>query len=148
MKNISANQIVSMTDLDKSMEERSIFNSKKKTLATIHNMSNNPNPINRTYKIYNDGQLEHLDQIAKQTLFFENLKSGREEQYENIMNNIKNDPNRFIHAGKKETFFVNKKNAEGFTPLYIVTLNGHYNLVKTLIENGADHLIKNGVCIK
>jgi hypothetical protein len=147
LKNISANLIISMTDLDRSIEERSVFQSKKKTLASIQNMSKNPNPVCRTFKIYNDGQLEHLDQIAKQNLFFENLKSGRVENYENILNSIKNDPNKFIHAGKKETYFVNKKNPEGFTPLYIVTVNGHYNLVKTLIENGADHLIKNGVNI-
>jgi len=147
LKNISANLIISMTELDRSIEERSVFQSKKKTLASIQNITNVPNPVCRTYKIYNDGQLEHLDQIAKQNLFFENLKSGRVENYENILNNIKNDPNKFIHADKKETYFVNKKNPEGFTPLYIVTVNGHFNLVKILVENGADHLIKNGVNI-
>ena len=40
---------------------------------------------------------------------------------------------------------MNKKNLEGYTPLYIATVNGHCNLVKILIDNGADHLLKSGV---
>jgi ankyrin repeat protein len=39
--------------------------------------------------------------------------------------------------------FVNTKNSEGNTSLHWAVLNGHYDVVKLLLENGADVDIKN-----
>jgi len=57
----------------------------------------------------------------------------------------KNEPYKYMFGEqKKHLFFVNKKNSDGLTPLYVVIINGHLKLVKVLIEHGADHLIKTG----
>ena len=46
---------------------------------------------------------------------------------------------------QKNMFFVNQKNENFITALYVATINGHLKIVKFLCENGANHLIRNGV---
>ena len=106
------------------------------------------NVQNQQYKIHNDAENIYLDFIAKQSILFVYLKSGSKENFEYISNLIKKDPNRFIfNDSNKHKYFVNQRNEEFLTPLYIATINGHLNFVKLLVENGSDHLMKNGVII-
>jgi len=50
-----------------------------------------------------------------------------------------------FNSSQKNKYFVNQKNIEFVTPLYVATINGHLKIVKFLCENGADYLMKNGV---
>jgi len=93
----------------------------------------------------NDEENEELSFIYRQTKLFELIKSGKDSNLKKIGDLISKDPNKYLYdSSKKELFFINKKNFEFITPLYVATLNGHLNVVKILIENGADHLGKIG----
>ena len=43
----------------------------------------------------------------------------------------------------KKNNFVNEPNYQDFTPLFVACLNGHENIVKILIDNGANFLLLN-----
>ena len=77
------------------------------------------------------------------------MSSGSDDNFENIVEIVNNDPNKFIFTNsQKNKYFVNQKNEENITPLYVATVNGHLKIVKFLCENGGDHQIKNGVKFK
>ena len=100
----------------------------------------------KQYKIYNDEEMTQLEYIAKQTRFFSCIASGTEEYFHIISEIVKNDPNKYIfNYSQKHKYFINQKDENFITALYVATINGHLKIVKFLCENGADHLIKNGV---
>jgi len=49
---------------------------------------------------------------------------------------------RFILEPNDAMHFLNRKNNQGWTPLYIAAKNGNIEVVKLLIENKADYTIK------
>jgi ankyrin repeat protein len=79
----------------------------------------------------------------KQILLFEYVASGLDEKIGDIIRIIKSDPRRGKY--KKEDYYINKKNHEGFTALYTACLNGHIKIVEILLEYDANHLAYSGV---
>ncbi len=68
-----------------------------------------------------------------------------DEKINDIIRIIKSDPR--IGKYKKEDYYINKKNHEGFTALYIACLNGHIRIVEILLEYDANHLVYCGVLL-
>ena len=111
-------------------------------------MTQNLHPPQKQYKIYNDEETMQLEFIAKQSKFFCCICSGSVEHFVFISNSVINDPNKFLFdSTQKNKYFINQKNENFITALYVATINGHLRIVKFLCENGADYLIKNGVII-
>ena len=141
-KTISTNEIKSIADLEKSIEERSIQNSRRKSNVSSSHIDLGKN-LEKPQKI---SQNDEIDNMNKTKDFFGLLKFGSKESNDIIERILKNDLNKLIFGlNKKNLHIVNIKNTEGFSPLYIVVINGNLNLVKILMENGANHLIKNVV---
>jgi ankyrin repeat protein len=87
--------------------------------------------------------LDNFEEFKKQVLLFEYVSSGLDEKIIDIVKIIKSDPR--IGKYKKEDLYINKKNHEGFTALYIACLNGHIKIVEVLLEYDANHLEYCGV---
>jgi hypothetical protein len=88
---------------------------------------------------------QKIELLEKQTKLFEYCAGGLDSNFPKIIKLIKDDPTRnFFDDSQKNKFFVNQKNYDGVTPLYIACLNGHLKVVEILLINGADHLIKCG----
>ena len=105
-----------------------------------------PSNFPKQYKLKNDEELIQLEFFAKQIKFFEYLSSGEDENFDEINELVNNDPNKYMFdSSQKNKFFVNQKNIEFVSPLYVATINGHLKIVKFLCDNGADILMKNGV---
>lgn len=58
------------------------------------------------------------------------------------MNELRNDPRRFIWTRKDPQHLINIKNEYGQTPLYVACKHGNLNIVKTLIGEGCNPYIK------
>ena len=86
-----------------------------------------PLDTNKDSSIRNDNP---MDYITEQIKLFQYIENGvcDEEQIKKIL---------------KIPKIINDTNYEGATPLYAACANGHVNIAKILIENGADHLKKN-----
>ena len=89
--------------------------------------------------------LDDFEEFQKQVIFFEYVASGLDEKINDIVKIIKSDPR--IGKYKKEDYYINKKNHEGFTALYVACLNGHIKIVQILLEYDANHLVFCGVII-
>lgn len=55
---------------------------------------------------------------------------------------IQKDPKRFMLDFADSSHFVNKKNNNGWTALYIAAKNGNLDAVKCMIEHKADPMLK------
>jgi ankyrin repeat protein len=86
---------------------------------------------------------DQFEEFTKQLYFFESIACGEDRDVEDIVKIVKNDPRRSLYDKKK--YYINKKNHEGFTPLYIACLNGHAKIVDILLKYDADHLELCGV---
>ncbi len=89
--------------------------------------------------------LDDFEEFQKQVVFFEYVASGLDEKINDIVKIIKTDPRRGKY--KKEDYYVNKKNHEGFTALYIACLNGHIKILEVLLEYDSNHLVYCGVSV-
>jgi hypothetical protein len=87
--------------------------------------------------------LDNFEEFQKQLVFFEYVASGLDEKINEIIKIIESDPR--IGKYKKEDYYINKKNHEGFTALYIACLNGHIKIVEVLLKYDANHLVYCGV---
>lgn len=135
MKNVNTQNISSLSDYDRSM---SCFG--------MGRAINKKNIINKNNSIEEDAFIENFEEVTNQIKLFEYISSGLDENIETIIKIIKSDPKRNIYdISQKNHYFVNKKNYEGYTALYIACLNGHTKIVDILLTFHADHLIKCGV---
>ena len=97
-------------------------------------------------KINKEGTQDNLDQLKQQILFFECVASGKDENIDKIINFVKKDPKRNLYdESQKQNYFINQKNHEGFTALYVACRNGHTKIVNVLLKWNGDPLIKCGV---
>jgi len=143
MKNVDAKYIKSLHELDLSFDQyEQIHQIRKK-----NNLINSPNE-EMTDKIEEHEKLfdENYEELTKQYRLFDYITSGLDENREKIIKIVQNDKMREKFGKEnKQYYFVNKKNLEGFTPLYNSCLNGHVKITELLLNNDADHLIKCGV---
>jgi hypothetical protein len=137
MRNIEAKNVVSVGDLDRAFNEN-IEKGKDSIKPISINKAEN-------VEVYNPNDLK---EVTKQVTLFQYVKYGREKDIPEILKIIKSDTrkNTFDQTNKanKPYFFINQKNYEGLTLLYVACLNGHVNMSKILLDNGADHLQKCG----
>ena len=142
-----------MTDDLQDHYENWFLNNKIDTIKENFSLKDSPTsatqnvyPRQKQYKIHNQEEIIQLDLIAKQSRLFSYVASGSEENLWIISELINNDPNKYMYDfSQKNMFFVNQKNENFITALYVATINGHLKIVKFLCENGANHLIRNGV---
>jgi len=132
MRTYFIKRIYTIKELD---QETELFQKTWKNGITSKKKTNN------LYKVIADRALEELDFIKKQTEFFEEVATG--ENFDIIKKAINNDASKFVSTDKNE-YFINKKNPDGLTALYLATVCGHLEIVKLLIENDGNQLIKCG----
>ena len=100
------------------------FHKKEKNRKEIFN--------NKESKEINDSTNdEHMKYIFDQIKLFQIIEYGYDKYKNEIIDLI------------KKNNFINDKNYENCTPLYIACINGFENIAKILIDNGADYLLLN-----
>ena len=135
MKNVNTQNISSLSDYDRTM---SCFGNGRLNKKNIVNKNNSIEE--------EDSFIDNFEEVTNQIKLFEYISSGLDENIDTIIKIIKSDPKRNIYdISQKDHYFVNKKNYEGYTALYIACLNGHSKIVDILLNFHADHLIKCGV---
>jgi ankyrin repeat protein len=126
----------SINELDKSLN---YYNRKSKK----HNESDTViQPKDNKLNCLTENQ-DQFEEFTKQLYFFESIACGEDRDIEDIIKIVKNDPRRSLYD--KKGYYINKKNHEGFTPLYIACLNGHAKIVDILLKYDADYLELCGV---
>ncbi|CAG9328139.1 unnamed protein product [Blepharisma stoltei] len=85
--------------------------------------------------------LEH----KRRESLFEHIRRGSKSDLDAIEKLVYNDPKKFLVNPTSELSFLNKRNVVGRTPLYEAALNGYPNVIRCLIEFGANPLIKSEV---
>jgi ankyrin repeat protein len=135
MKNVNTQNISSLSDYDRTM---SCFGNGRLNKKNIVNKNNSIEE--------EDAFIDNFEEVTNQIKLYEYISSGLDENIDTIIKIIKSDPKRNIYdISQKEHYFINKKNYEGYTALYIACLNGHTKIVDILLNFHADHLIKCGV---
>lgn len=131
MRHISARSVKSLTEIDRTMDG---WEKKQKHRGD--------NELFRVESNFND----EFEEITKQIKLFNYLSSGLDENVEKIAELVRKDPKRnLFDENSKQHYFINQKNYEGVTPLYVACLNGHIKIVEVLMKYNADHLMKCGV---
>lgn len=143
MKHVNTKHVRSLTELDRT------FNSFQK------NRDKKKNNISHTVKMdvkkerEDDSFDNNFEEITKQIRLFDYVSAGLEEDLDKIAAIVKNDPMRDRYSEQnKNYYFINQKNSDGFTVLYIACSNGHLNMVELLLKYNADYLQKCGVSFK
>jgi len=91
------------------------------------------------------GTTENLQMITNKMRFFEFVSSGKDENTEKIIHYLKHDPNRNLYdKDQRQNYFVNQKNYEGSTALYVSCLNGFITITDVLLQWDGDPFIKCG----
>jgi hypothetical protein len=138
MRSISTNHVKSFTEIERTLNYWELQHKEKK--QTVNGFMAPKNSYSHPK--------DEWEEITTQMLLFELISSGLDENLDKIIRIVKKDPKRNLFPeSEKHQFFINQKNYEGFTPLYIACLNGHVKFAEVLIKYGADHLMKYGVTI-
>ena len=78
----------------------------------------------------------------RQEILFSCVERGSSEDLLQIQKELSDDPYRYLHCGSHPFSLVNKRHiATNQTPLYVAAKHGNIEVVKLLVEQGADHLI-------
>ena len=133
MKCVNTKSVKSLSDIDRTLN----------VFEKIHRIrKQNGNYVKDTDNDFSDD----FEEITKQIKLFDYVSSGCDENIEKIQEIVKDDKMRNMYdQHQKEYYFINKKNFDGLTALYMACQNGHYKVVDVLLKNHADHLIKCGV---
>ncbi|CAD8112329.1 unnamed protein product [Paramecium sonneborni] len=79
-----------------------------------------------------------LKNIQMQQALFTSIEKGySSDRIEEILNK---DPKKYFYDSKSPFSLANKKNQKGLTPLYVAAKLGHLEIVKILIDKGANPL--------
>lgn len=114
-------------DLDISFEAKNSFESEK----PFHRGENTLNDIITEYS-----KISQCEDFVTQ---------GEESNLNKLKQILMSDPKRNIFGkSERDRYFVNQKNPEGLTYIYMACLNGHVNYVDLLLDCDANHLIKCG----
>jgi hypothetical protein len=140
MKNPNCKVLKTIADLDKSIDQYTKIHGNRKKLEIQEGAEKEEVYVDE------DQMLDNVEEISKQCKLFEYISSGHEENFEEIVKIVKNDKMRLSYdKNQKQHYYVNKKNWDGVTPLYVACQNGHLKIVDLLIQYDSDHLIKCGV---
>jgi hypothetical protein len=143
MKNPNCKVLKTVADLDKSIDQYTKIHENRKKLELQEDGHKEEEFVEE------DQMLDNVEEISKQCKLFEYISSGQEENLEEIEKIVKNDKMRFSYdKNQSHHYYVNKKNWDGITPLYVACQNGHLKVIDILMRCDADHLIKCGVSIK
>jgi hypothetical protein len=109
---------------------------KNLSLSNISEIFNKKMPIQNKNKFKNSiieekEKDKEMSYILDQIKLFQLVKYGYDKYEEDIIKLL------------KKNNFVNEPNYQEFTPLYLACLNGHENIVKILLDNGANFLLLN-----
>ncbi|CAG9328202.1 unnamed protein product [Blepharisma stoltei] len=82
-----------------------------------------------------------LSDLRREQTLFRCAEQGRGEDLQRLVWEIDNNPYRYLVPATHPQSFLNKRNGEGKTALYVACKNGNLEVVKILIEKGAVHQI-------
>jgi ankyrin repeat protein len=135
MKCVNTKSVKSLTEIDRTLN---IF-------EKIHKIRKlNGNYVRDDENDFSD----NFEEMTRQLKLFEYVASGHDDDIDKIAEIVRDDKMRNMYdVHQKEHYFINKRNYDGFTALYVACLNGHIKVVDVLLKNHADHLMKCGVKI-
>lgn len=79
-----------------------------------------------------------LKDLRRQQTLFRCCEQGRPEDVQTLIKEIENDPYQFLLPSGHPQSYLNKRNEDNKTPLYVACKNGNLDIVKILVENGGD----------
>ncbi|CAG9317359.1 unnamed protein product [Blepharisma stoltei] len=88
---------------------------------------------------------EAISDHKRRESLFDHIRRGSKSDIISIEKLISNDPRKFLVSPTNENSFLNKRNVSGKTPLYEASLNGYPEIIKLLMDFGANPLIKSQV---
>ena len=142
MRNFKTKPINEINEID------DVFNhtmSPKKQMKIEEQVSkielNEHSMLEKKAHFYDDDDLEEMrvfNEIKKHYKIFDLVKSGDTANIEYIISIFKNDPECLKEKPDKSKMIVNKLDNNGKSLLYISSIYGNINMVKVLVEYGAD----------
>jgi hypothetical protein len=87
---------------------------------------------------------EEYNEVVKQTILFDLLSSGDDNNIPEIIGIIQLD-NEHKQDMPGEERIINKMNYKSWRPLYVCSINGHLSFAQLLINKGADPFLPSGV---
>jgi len=153
MRNFAVKQIHSVREIDDVMNQT--ISPKKHNVVPNNTNNNSFENLNlgenslQVKKCHDDSDLEEkiFTEIKKQFKLFDYVASGDPNNIEFIVNCFKNDPELQLPNPNRSRMIVNKLDNNGKSLLYTASIFGNINMVKILIENGADILYRCQVSI-
>lgn len=104
--------------------------------------SDNIYRYNRKKAKENSPFTQAVKDLRRQEVLFTCVERGSPEDLLTIQKELSDDPYRYLRCGSHPFSLVNKRHiATNQTPLYVAAKNGNLDVVRLLVEQGADHLI-------
>jgi len=105
-------------------------------------------PFGSARKIYSKENVTHEDELIlgmknseKDNALFDSIARGNSKDLKIIQDIIHSDVSSSLFGTESEKHIINRANLRGQTPLYVATLNGNLNIIKLLLEMGANALL-------
>lgn len=89
--------------------------------------------------------MREIDYFRKIRRFFDYAARGSVRDEKRILRELKDDYKKHMRNKDDPEHLINIKNAFGKTPIYVATECGNLNIVRLLVQNGANVYIKSTV---
>jgi len=141
MRNFQTQAINSINEIDDVINKTMSPKKDMKIQEQVSNLELDEQSIIVEKKCHDESDLEEMRvfmEIRKQFKLFDYVASGDPQHIEYMLGVFNNDPEHKSQNPDKHKMIVNKLDNNGKSLLYIASIYGHINIVKLLIQKGAD----------
>jgi hypothetical protein len=95
---------------------------------------------NSTHFNHRNYTKDAVNTVRRENRIYELCAGGGEDCLERIKHELDKDPKKHIRDVKDPNHLINRRGWQKQTPLYVATKHGNFEIVKHLLERGADPL--------